>query len=489
MNIKSPESLGIKSEDILEYIKVLEDSRLATHDLLIMRGNDLAFEAYWEPFHKDFQHRMYSVSKSFVSLAVGFAEQDGLLSLDDPMIKHFPEELKDQKDENLRNQTVRNMLMMSTSKNNQSFFNIKTDDRVKFYFQNDMEETRKPGLMFLYDSPGSFVLGALVERLTGKPFMEYLREKMFDKIGVSKEAYCLKCPGGHSWGDSAVICTPRDLMKVARFVMNKGAWNGEQILNKKYVEDATSDLIETTVLNDGECNTFGYGYLFWRTLDNSFFFNGMGCQFGVCVPDKDLIMVINSDNQGKAYARETIIRSFFEKIARKVSDKPLPENEKAHEELLEYAKGLKLAKAEGKAYNSIQEQVSGKVYKTDKNPMGIKWFKFDFGETEGVFHYENEQGVKELAFGLGKNVFTEFPQDGYSDLVATQSGNRRYKCAASAAWLPNNTMDLKVQIIDTYFGNFDAIVTFKDNSAGIKMTKTAEDFLKEYEGICCGTAE
>ena len=489
MNIKTPESLGIKSEDILAYIKLLEEKRLATHDILIMRGNDLAFEAYWEPFHKDFQHRMYSVSKSFVSLAVGFAMQDGLLELDDPMIKHFPEELKNQKDENLRNQTVRNMLMMSTSKPGRSYFTVRPDDRVKFYFENDREETRKPGLVFLYDSPGSFVLGALVERLTGKPFMEYLREKIFDKIGVSKEARCLKCPGGHSWGDSAVLCTPRDLALVARFVMNGGKWNGEQILNEGYIREATSNLIATGTLNDNLCNAQGYGYLFWRTFDNSYMFNGMGCQFGICVPDKDLIFVINSDNQGKMYSRDVIIDNFFEMIARKVSDKPLPENEKAYNELIDYAKNLKLATSVGETYNPIQEKVKGKVYKTEKNQMGIKWFKFDFNGDEGIFHYENEQGVKEIPFGLGKNAFAEFPQDGYSDEIGAKPGNRRYKCAASAAWLPNDTLDLKVQIIDTYFGNFDAYVAFKDNSAGIKMTKTAEDFLWEYEGLCCGTAE
>lgn len=489
MNIKTPESLGIKSEDILAYIKLLEEKRLATHDILIMRGNDLAFESYWEPFHKDFQHRMYSVSKSFVSLAVGFAIQDGLLELDDPMIKHFPDELKNQKDENLRNQTVRNMLMMSTSKPHRSYFTDRPDDRVRYYFENDKPDTRKPGLVFLYDSPGSFVLGALVERLTGKPFMEYLREKMFDKIGVSKEARCLKCPGGHSWGDSAVLCTPRDLALVARFVMNGGKWNGEQILNEDYVKDATSNLIMTGTKNDGLCNAQGYGYLFWRTLDNSYMFNGMGGQFGICVPDKDLIFVINADNQGKDYSRDFVIDNFFEMISRKVSDKPLPENEKAYNELMDYAKNLKLATSVGEYYNPIQEKVSGKVYKTEKNPMGIKWFKFDFKGDEGVFHYENEQGVKEIPFGLDKNVFAEFPQDGYSDEIGAKPGNRRYKCAASAAWLPNDTLDLKVQIIDTYFGNFDAYVAFKDNSAGIKMTKTAEDFLREYEGLCCGTAE
>ena len=180
-----PEEIGISSENVKEYIESLEKKGLYTHDCIIARGNRIAYEAYWKPFNENFLHRMYSVTKSFVSLAIGFLEQDGLISLDDKIAKYFPEEMKQQKDENFKNQTIRHMLMMSTAKVEKSWFEAKPDDRVTFYFSNDREESRPSGTIFQYDSGGSFVMGALVERLTKKPFLEYLREKCLDKIGLA----------------------------------------------------------------------------------------------------------------------------------------------------------------------------------------------------------------------------------------------------------------------------------------------------------------
>ena len=182
MKYATPESVGISSEKILAYIQLLEKSQLNTHNLIISKGDTIVFEKYWAPFHKDYYHRMYSVSKSFVSLAVGFLEQDGLVDLDDPISKYFAKELECQPDKNMWNQTLRHMLMMSTAKTQKNWFVARAADRVADYFANDNKDSRPSGTIFQYDSTGSFILGALVERLTGKPFMEYLREKMFRKI-------------------------------------------------------------------------------------------------------------------------------------------------------------------------------------------------------------------------------------------------------------------------------------------------------------------
>ncbi len=482
----TPEKMGIRSKNILEYIKVLEQSRLATHNVLIMRGGKLVYEAYWNPFDKDFMHRMYSVTKSFVAIAIGFLEQEGKLSLDDKISKYYAEELKNQPDINMHNQTIRHMLMMSTSKTERSWLAAKPKDRVSFYFENDRNETRPSGTLFQYDSSGSFVLGALVEKLSGMSLIDYLRSRLFDKIGVSKEAYCLKCPGGYSWGDSALICTPRDLLLVAQFMMNKGRWNEEQILNEKFVIDATSKQISNSILNDDEFDSQGYGYLIWRTLDNSFFFNGMGCQLAICVPDKDIILVYNADNQGKDYAKKFIIDNFFKLIARNAVDEELPENPVAAKELEDYSSQLKLLAAYGDKKSSVVEKINNKTYLLDENAMGITKIRFNFNENEGILYYTNEQGDKELKFGMCKNVFTIFPHDGYSDEIGTVPGNRRYNCAVSASWIEETQLSIKVQVIDTYLGVLDMHFSFRDNLVGIQMTKTAEDFFNEYNGFAGG---
>ena len=490
MQYITPEQAGVSSAKIKEYIEYLEENRIATHDIIMMRGNDIFFEHYRKPFTADFKHRMYSVSKSVVSLAVGFAVQDGLIDLDKEIQEYFPEECKAQKDENMRRQTVRNMLMMSTAKQDRYWFSDKPADRVQYYFEHPGTESRPGGLFFRYDSSGSFVLGALVERLTGMPFMEYLREKLFREIGVSDDAYCLKCPGGHSWGDSAVICTPMDMLRIARFTMNGGSWNGKQLLDREYVTAATSKLIDNGYLNDHQTNTMGYGYLIWRTLDNSFFFNGMGSQLAICVPDKDIIMMDNADTQGRdPHTRDIIMEQFFRLIVRPAAEDSLPEDAVAYKALLGYADTLELLYVVGDTQSPLAEKVGGVTYAfTDNNPMGITKVRFDFTDKGGVLSYVNAQGEKTLPFGIGGNVFGEFPQDGYADEMACVPGNRRYACAASAAWTDDTKLNLKVQIIDTYFGVLDAVFAFKDDCCSIVMNKTAEDFLGEYQGVATGYA-
>ena len=479
----TPEAVGVSSEIIEKFIKRLEEKQLATHSLILARGNQIFFEHYWEPFHREFQHRMYSVSKSFVSLAIGFLEQDGKINLDDPISKYFARELEHQKDENMCNQTIRHMLMMSTAKSDWGWFQAKSPDRVQRYFDNPNEFSRPSGTVFEYDSTGSFVLGALVERITGMPFMEYLREKMFREIGVSEEAYCLKCPGGHSWGDSAVLCRPIDLFLVARFVLNGGKWNGKQILNGAYIKAATDKQVDNNYFNMNTWNTQGYGYLFWRTYQDSFFFNGMGSQYAVCVPHKDLIMVINSDNQGKDTLRSLIMDSFFELIVDGASENALPENVVAQTSLKEYAKGLKLLVQPGKVHSEWEKRINGVTYYMNKNPMGITKFCITFDGDKGSFAYTNEQGDKEIFFGMGHNVFGIFPQEGYSaDVGSEYAPGNFYKCAASAAWTEESKLQIAVQIIDRYFGNMTMTFGFKDREVGVFMHKTAECFLEEYQG-------
>ncbi len=488
MKYVTPEQKGVSSAAIKEYIDRLEANQVSTHEIILARGEDIYFEKYWEPFYPEYQHRMYSVTKSMVSLAIGFALQDGLLRLDDKISEHFPKEVAvaNQTDENMLNQTIRNMLMMSTAKTVRGWFWERTPDRVQFYFEND-NPSRKPGVRFEYDSCGSFILGALVERLTGMELMEYLRVKLFDKIGVSKEAYCLKCPGGHSWGDSAMICMPRDMLLIARFVLNKGRWNGEQILSEEYILEATSDLIDTKVGDLDDFKSKGYGYYIWRTYDNSFMFYGMGCQFAVCVPDKDMIMIYNGDNQGYDENEDLIIKNFFECIVRPASDEALDENQDLEvEEALK--RPLKLMTAKGEASNEHQEKINGVTFALEPNPMGITQCTLNFSENGCSFDYINAQGEKHLPFSMLENVIGSFPQEGYSDNVgAERTKNFYYRCAVSGAWIETNKLHLKVQIIDKYFGRLDIYFEFpEENEIRIFMKKTAEDFLDEYVGEAIG---
>jgi len=485
MTYTTPESCGVSSAAIEAYLKVLEDNHLAMHDIVMSRGDEIFFTQYYTPFTPDQEHRLYSVTKSLVAVAAGFCIDDGLFKLDDRLVDYFPEESALQPDRNFQNLTLRNMLMMATAGECPYWFEARPGDRVNFYIRAPRKHSRPGGSYFEYDSTGSFVMGSLVEKVTGKTLVDYLTEKLFSKIGVKGPVRALKAPGGHTWSDSAFLMRPEDLLLVVRFLMNGGQWEGIRLLSENYVREATSNLISTGdgISADGQ----GYGFYIWKFFGDGFFFNGMGSQFAVAVPEKNMIFVCNGDNQGCDNAGDIILKNFYRMIALTASDS-LPENAKALKELKAFQSTLKLFSAYGNKTSDMAESISGKRYINDAaNPMGITEITLSFHGDEGLFSYLNAQGEKSIPFGLCKNCFAPFPQRGYSDQIGSQPGGRLYKGAYSAAWKDPCTLWLKVQLIDDYFGNMDAIFSFSPDGKRFKleMTKTAEDFLAEYAG--CGT--
>lgn len=487
MQYCTPEQAGISSRCLINFFNKLEHYGLSTHSVLMARGNDIFCECYYKPFDKDFKHRMYSVSKSFVSVAVGFCEQEGLLSLDDPMLKYFPEYAS----EDAPNATIREMLMMETAVEyfDKSWFHTVTDDRVACYFTS--RKKKYPHTLFSYDSAGSYMLSVIVEKVTGKPFMEYLKEKVLLDIGFSSDAYCLQAPGGYSWGDSGVMCTPMDLLLFARFVLNYGTWEGKRYLNEAYLRAATSPQVSNNdygfTLSDG----YGYGYQFWMAEKGCFAMLGMGNQIALCDPAHDFIFVITSDNQGNPYNYEHIFEAVYTHVIDNLQEGAVTENTADAVELRRALESRELFYLKGNTGAPFAKEIEGKRFVCEENPMGIKWMQLSFEGDEGTLRFENQQGEKELRFGFGHNVFQRFPQDGYSDLVGTvPKQGHRYDCAVSADWPEEQKLRIRVQIIDKYFGNLAIVIGFRDAAhLSVRMTKKAEDFLREYEGVLNASAK
>lgn len=271
-------------------------------------------------------------------------------------------------------------------------------------------------------------------------------------------------------GGLALLCTPRALLNFARFVMNLGTWAGERLLSESYLREATTAL----VTNDLDClrayNAYGYGYQIWKS-ERGFSFHGMGGQYAVCVPDSDFIFVCTGDNQYNARASEEIFDAVFEYLV--PGDRPADDA------------AARLGVAHGAASSELAARINGRTFTCADNPMGIGWFRLDFTGDKGCFVYSNAQGEKALHFGLQKNVFGKFPQLGYSDDRGNvhELTDFRYDCAASAGWLDGRTLQLRVQIIDRYFGSMTAAFGFRDeNTVAVRMVKAAEDFLGEYQG-------
>ena len=483
----TPEQAGISAAHVLAFYKELENAHLSTHSVILARGDAFFSEQYYAPFHKDFKHRMYSSSKSFVSIAIGFCLQDGLLSLDDPLIRFFPE-YKDKPHPHAT--TIRELLQMTTTiEHGLNWFRSGTTNRAGYYFENPSEKF--PDTIFYYDSSGSFMLGAVVERVTGKPFLSYLQEKVLNDTGFSKDAYCLQCPGGHSWGDSGVMCTTRDLWRFARFVLNKGTWEGKRYLNKDYIERAITPVTPNNpygfeLQHDG----YGYGYQFWGAPQGCFATLGMGNQVSLCDPKHDFIMVMTADNQGNPHSYERVFFALYRHIIAHLGD-PLPSAPEANAALTDYLATQRLFCLYESPTSPFASSINGKTYRCDASETGIRWFRLELEGREGRLIYENQQGEKCLRFGFGHNVFEKFPEEGYSDLMGTVPvPGHRYDAACSADWPFERQLRVRVQIIDKYFGNLAILFGFRnEREVTLRFFKTAEAFLNEYQGFVNATLQ
>lgn len=477
MKTITPSRAGISHADIRAFLDRLQAGGVNMHSVLMARHGKIFFEAYWEPFDADTLHRMYSVTKSFVSVAIGCLLEEGKLSLDDHIVDYFPDKLPDEVPEEVARVTIRHMLTMSTCFTDGNWMYPGVTDRVRFYFSKKPD--KPTGTIFTYDSNASYVMGVLAERLSGMGLMDYLRKRVFDHIGGFENAYMLKTPDGTPWSDSALMATPRDLMRFAQFVMNKGSWEGKQLMSAAYLADATRPQVTNDPDNRRAFDRYGYGYQFWMTEHNGFAFSGMGGQYAVCVPEKDFVFVCTGDNQLNGHITDPVTYdAIFRGIVEKLSDEPLPE-----EGPLEVT-GLKLPVVPGKTHTAFADEISGKWYVCDENPMGISRFRFDFPEKGwGMFTYVNAQGEKQLPFGLGRNAFGKFPQYGYhNDFGNVRTEGFLYDCAVSGAWLEEKKLQLFVQVIDRYFGQMVATFAFCDDVGVMWMTKSAEQFMDEYIG-------
>lgn len=475
----TPESLGISSASIRSFIERIENENINMHGFLVLRKGQVAAEGYWAPYTQESMHRMYSISKTFVALAVGVMVDEGKLKLEDRVATFFEDYVPQNLHPYLEQATVRDLLMMATP-NNTTSYNRHSRNFAETFFQQ--KPSHPPGTVFSYDTAATVMLNTIVERISGVPFMEYMRDKVLDPVGFSKDTWCIKTPEGTSWGGSGVICTLRDMAKLAYVCMNDGRWNDQQLISEEYIRAATSKQIDNSIRGDE-----GYGYQIWRERDNGFSFRGMGSQFAFCFPDQDILFACISDTQIMGPIAATKIKNAFrEEIFTKLHDDALPVDEASHQALEHKIERLSIIPQQGERTSSYAEKISGKWYSLNENPMNISRLRFTFDGDEGVWEYENATGLHQLSFGIGKKKAGRFPETHYSgEQIGTPKGTG-YECLVSGAWVEEHKLNLLVYITDDYLGTARMSFAFHDDEISVHMTKVAEWFLDEYEGFAGG---
>ena len=273
---------------------------------MLVRHGHVVAEGWWSPYGPQFNHTLYSLSKSFTSTAVGFAVAEGKLRVDDRVVSFFPNDLPDNVSDHLAALRVKDLLTMSVG-------NAKEPTRPMVEQQNWVKAflawpiPNPPGTQFLYNSAATYMLSAIVQQVTGQKILDYLQPRLFEPLGIHGATW-ETCPRGINVGGWGLSIQTEGLAKFGQLYLQKGAWQGRQLLPAQWVEEATTFKIQQPLPakpsrpNDQNDWLQGYCYQFWRCRHNAFRGDGAFGQFMIVMPEQDAVVAITaetSDMQGE----------------------------------------------------------------------------------------------------------------------------------------------------------------------------------------------
>lgn len=291
----TPSAEGIDARGIDAFVTALEQTPgVEPHSLLILRHGRVLAEGWWGPYDRDRVHLLYSLSKSFTSTAVGFAVAEGLLSLDDTIISHFPEFAHEITDERSRRITVRHLLAMASGHREETVeraYAIDPIDLVRGFLMIPPDE--EPGTLFCYNQPCTFTIGAIVQKASGQSLTEYLRPRLLDKLGIGEVGW-QRDLSGRQLGFSGFHAPTEAIAKLGQFYLQNGVWDGEPLLSPAWVAEATRSHIDNSAWENSDWQQ-GYGFQFWMARHG---YRGDGAygQFCVILPEQDVVVAITSQS-------------------------------------------------------------------------------------------------------------------------------------------------------------------------------------------------
>ncbi len=418
--VSTPESCGVPSECLLRIIAGL-DTLDTVHGFALLRRGRLLCEACWSPFDAGTGHALYSLTKSFTSVAVGLAEAQGLLNTDDPVMKYFPEYEKCVADPKMFRVRIRHLLSMTGGQTEESVGKLMRSDPDQDWLRGffSCPLTWEPGRCFAYNSAASYILAALVRRVSGRNTREFLIPLLFQPLGIE--------PGGWDHSPAGIDCGGwgghlklGDLAKFAQLLLNGGKWGDRRILPEDYLKRAVSRQADTSANGGAEGGAdwrMGYGYHFWMSR-HGFRGDGANGQLAAVIPEYDIAVAATASTGRIARMLEIL----WEEVPPALSDRPLPENPAAYRRLREKVRRLAIPLPASAAPPRVCS-LEGPV---EDNPFGIREISVAADE-ERVTLTVTIRGVSEtVAAGFGRRLpgrwrLTDRAAADYSSAAAWES--------------------------------------------------------------------
>ena len=288
----TPSAQGVAASGVAAFVAALEaHPGIDPHGLILVRHGQVVAEGWWAPYSPERLHLLYSLSKTFMSTAVGFAVQEGLLSLDDPVADHFPE-FEEELPEASRRILVRHALAMASGHDAEMLpiaFETDPVEPVRGFLLHAPEH--EPGSWFAYSQPANYTVAAILQRAAGTDLVSYLRPRLLDPLGVPPVSW-QEYPPGRSLGFSGLHANTETFAKLGLLHLDDGVWDGEQLLPEGWATEVRTSRV-STAREDNPDWAQGYGFQVWMARHG---YRGDGAygQFMVILPEQDVVLAINS---------------------------------------------------------------------------------------------------------------------------------------------------------------------------------------------------
>jgi CubicO group peptidase (beta-lactamase class C family) len=470
-----PEAQGVASQSILEFLAAINASKHEFHSFMMVRHGHVIAEGWWAPYRPQANHMLYSLSKSFTSTAVGFAVCEGKLDVDALVTSFFPDKLPEQVSANLATMRVKHLLTMSVGREKDSAPRMRNEqDWARAFLSLPVENP--PGSVFLYDSGASYMLSAIVQKLTGQRVIDYLRPRLFEPLeieGITWET----CPLGINTGGWGLSVPTGALAKFGQLYLQEGQWKGETALPAVWIREATTFKIQQPATGGADLDHLketsdwhqGYCYQFWRCRHNGFRGDGAMGQYCIVLPDEDAVIAITSetaDMQGE-------LNLVWKHLLPAMRNGALPSDRHTDAELRRTLASLALPLPAGVPASSAEVRVSGRTFRVEPNSMGVEGVSFNFQGDGCTFVLTELGGRHEIRCGTGRWV------EGVTDMPGTPpkltTGDLRpAKIAAGGAWKDAMTYVMTWRFYET--AHHDTVTChFDGSSVGVEfMSSIAE---------------
>ena len=302
--VETPDSVKTAMDGF--FAQAAQDS-MDIHSVMLVKDGQVIYSHWQSQGIDSVPHVLHSVSKTFTATAVGLAISEGKMSLTDKIVSFFPDKLPKEQSENLKAMTVRDLLTMSCGHDVEpSFRNAKPDqDWVEVFLAHPV--VHKPGTFYLYNSLGTYVLSAIVQQVTGEKVVDYLNTRLFEPLHIDKPKW-EESPQGINTGGWGLWLKTEDLAKMGQLLLQKGEWNGRQLIPAEWVAEMFKKQVESinpgTRMEEAEGKGMtketsdwmqGYGYQMWRCRPGCFRADGARGQYIIVIPERNAVIAITSD--------------------------------------------------------------------------------------------------------------------------------------------------------------------------------------------------